>query len=1189
MRDRKLDRLFERFRRKGDASALGEVFDGTAGELLHVALSLVGDAADAEDLLQATFLTAIERADRYDASRRLVPWLLGILVRHAHELRRRRGRSGEDGVELQGAAAPERAPVEEAAAVELSGALAEALERLPAAYREVLQRVVRDGDRAVDIARATGQAPGTVRMRIHRGLDLLRKALPAGAALGAAGTTLGGRGLAAVREELVREAATAAAARAAGLGASSSAASTKTVLGGITLMKKLALVGLAVALAMAVGWLSRPAQPAPESTAPASPRAEVAILSAPEQDLVSAPPAAGDEAPRVAVTAPAEAPPDPIAPGYAAFTGRVLEHDGEPVAGVPLELFELRAGLLSRSLTEAFGERLRADEVLVARARTDAEGRFRLNGLRPRALHFLGLDLGGQRSTARVVETPARRDRETELGDIVLEPVAALRGRVLDEDGAPLPGVRVRAARVPLELSRFRPELLRSESLVALGAGPVSAMLDLPSWMYELADRLPVPTATTDAAGSFVLYAVPAGDHTVFFDRRGYASNVMPVVGLAADAEHDLGAITLPDGGRVEGRVVEADGEPVAGAEVYVGRALLTGAMSAVGFTVVQPAGATDENGRFALDGLPSGSNTVVAVRRGPGGPWEVGLFSELLGLELRLPPERSVFVRARDARGAPVEDAELILASMGSTLVGPLVALAGAGPLDFEVEQVEPGRYRIDGVGDGAYQLVASSATHGVVESRLLVQAGASETELSFAECRSVAITILDDATGEPVSGALVSAHRAAIAGPAAARGETDAEGRVEALLARPDDADGYYVLVDHPLYPPQSTRLGDPAAAGSGGWTVRLNAGGAARIAIGGASDATRYMVLLDPRSRATPEDAIPPLAVTDASGEVRFEGLAVGTYTVEVLERLLDRDPLLLAQRGDGLETVARGEITVTAGGSAELLVDVVPPPPIEQATVRGWILRDGAPWAGLTVEANVDGVVATTDASGYFELHGLAPGHCTLSVRQGERDTLWEEGFGLPHGAVHELRYDWTPIEQEVQVVDESGAPVANVWVDAWSPAIVGSGAPTGAQADERGRAMLLLLTPGSYRATAHHPTAGRARTGFEVAAGKRPDPVRMQLRAGVACSGDVVVSGGPVRPELWTLSLRGADGDGVNAAVRMEGGRGAFEVPQLTPGTYDATLWAGGWSYAPLSFELPPGGLHDVELRFERLR
>ena len=54
------DQLFARFCRHGDAAALGAVFDATATELLRIACHLAGNRADAEDLVQRTFLAAIE-------------------------------------------------------------------------------------------------------------------------------------------------------------------------------------------------------------------------------------------------------------------------------------------------------------------------------------------------------------------------------------------------------------------------------------------------------------------------------------------------------------------------------------------------------------------------------------------------------------------------------------------------------------------------------------------------------------------------------------------------------------------------------------------------------------------------------------------------------------------------------------------------------------------------------------------------------------------------------------------------------------------------------------------------------------------------------------------------------------------------------------------------------------------------
>lgn len=58
----------ERFRNHADAQALATTFDAVAPELLLVAAHVAPAGCDAEDLMQATFLDAIEKAARWDAS-----------------------------------------------------------------------------------------------------------------------------------------------------------------------------------------------------------------------------------------------------------------------------------------------------------------------------------------------------------------------------------------------------------------------------------------------------------------------------------------------------------------------------------------------------------------------------------------------------------------------------------------------------------------------------------------------------------------------------------------------------------------------------------------------------------------------------------------------------------------------------------------------------------------------------------------------------------------------------------------------------------------------------------------------------------------------------------------------------------------------------------------------------------------
>src|SRR5688572_32233123 len=93
MKDATLAALFGRYRAHGDGRALAAVFDRTAKELLELACHLVRDPLEAEDLVQATFLAAIQKRASYDGRSPLQAWLYGILWREAAKARRRAARA----------------------------------------------------------------------------------------------------------------------------------------------------------------------------------------------------------------------------------------------------------------------------------------------------------------------------------------------------------------------------------------------------------------------------------------------------------------------------------------------------------------------------------------------------------------------------------------------------------------------------------------------------------------------------------------------------------------------------------------------------------------------------------------------------------------------------------------------------------------------------------------------------------------------------------------------------------------------------------------------------------------------------------------------------------------------------------------------------------------------------------------
>lgn len=177
-RGRAADAAFRRFLQSGDPAAIADLFDLAATSLHRTALHLVGDDATAHDLVQTTFLVALQRRG-FDERRPVLPWLGGILRNQAALVHRRRAR-GLDRERLL--AEPSEDPAERAAAQETAAEVAAALERLPAAFQAVVRLHVVHGLDSGAIAASLQRPGGTVRTQLMRGLEKLRQLLPVGVA-----------------------------------------------------------------------------------------------------------------------------------------------------------------------------------------------------------------------------------------------------------------------------------------------------------------------------------------------------------------------------------------------------------------------------------------------------------------------------------------------------------------------------------------------------------------------------------------------------------------------------------------------------------------------------------------------------------------------------------------------------------------------------------------------------------------------------------------------------------------------------------------------------------------------------------------------------------------------------------------------------------------------------------------------
>ena len=284
------EQLFARYRRDRDPESLGALFDRCGPKLLALALHLCGHPADAEDALQATFVAAIDQADRWDGKRALLPWLSGILDRQCRRVHQRRQRRREQELPADELVLDEGSPVAASERGELVARLRQHIERLPFEQRQVLLLQLEHGLSPAEASEVLGVPPGTVRMRLHRGVMALRTMLPA-SLVALLLSALPARGVAAVKTAVMSHAATATA-----------------TFGGLWLWLPKLLLAAAVLMLSLVGafWFVVPnAPPAPVRDAP-SPSVGVVVrgdqarvLPAPlQRDPVPAPtpastPAAG--------------------------------------------------------------------------------------------------------------------------------------------------------------------------------------------------------------------------------------------------------------------------------------------------------------------------------------------------------------------------------------------------------------------------------------------------------------------------------------------------------------------------------------------------------------------------------------------------------------------------------------------------------------------------------------------------------------------------------------------------------------------------------------------------------------------------------------------------------------------------------------------------------------------------------
>jgi uncharacterized GH25 family protein len=570
---------------------------------------------------------------------------------------------------------------------------------------------------------------------------------------------------------------------------------------------------------------------------------------------------------------------------------------------------------------------------------TGPDGRFDFEHIPGRNWMLIEIDepSSAHRSLSFQLDDP-RGAASRDLGDIYLEAATRLTVRLVGPTGEPAAAGRV---------------------LVG-GSSPMLAILGLAENRLEAAEKEP---------GIYVLERAAPGPHYVQAIAPG-CSEGRENVDLPRE---EALIVRLPEGQKITGKVLTADGAAIAKAELEI--------LSGPGARELAPRATTDAEGRFGFDTLAQGDFVIGITAAGFADARLRNIASGTEGLEVVLEAEAVLSgTVVGKADGKPVDRAEVTLKEReGQT---------------FSEWSDRDGVFRVSGMRAGTYTLTAkhpdfATASEGPIEMGLAERVEGRVIRLP--EGVAAAGKVVDAESGEPVPDADVSFTAKGRQG-ATKDAHTDAEGAfevkglAEGKFEAGASARGY-------LRGKQVTV--EVAAEGSSGLVITLERGGSISGRVLGPDGKPVAGALVQPSiSFTTSEEwneaseTIADVSLrTDSEGRYRLEGLPPHrSYLVRA------SSPNFAPASSKAISVGPRQDVrdvnvTLTLGGAIRGLVADAKGKPIRGAKVQAEEeTEDGQ--AIVYTSSDAIGKFATTDLEGKYTLSPLKAG--VYKVRSRARD-------------------------------------------------------------------------------------------------------------------------------------------------------------------------------------------------------